>query len=123
MNESGYYPTGAGNDPRAPWNGTDNLPVGREIRYSCNMHRDATVETTDYAQGTWERDGRDFSDTDWLGGFKSQHRTPGRLVSTLRDIATAFANGHVPEMSVSEWRDIAEDCGGWEIEDEDAEIL
>ena len=47
------------------------------------MRRTATVETTNYVPGTWEkdedgfgyRDGDDFSDTDWLSAFKDTYRT------------------------------------------------
>ena len=62
----------------------------------------------------WDGDGYvavhdddDFSDTDWMSEFKNQNRTPMQLIKTLADIATSFANGRIPEMRVSEWKDIA----------------
>jgi len=130
MMESGYYPPGAENDPRAPWNQSDPEPVTAAVEYSCTMCRTVNVETTDYVPGTtekeWDGDGYvavhyddDFSDTDWMSEFKNQNRTPMQLIKMLADIATSFANGHIPEMRVSEWKDIAADCAGWELNDED----
>lgn len=56
MYESGYYPAGAEHDPNAPWNQSDPEPVSQDIEYSCTMRRTATVETTNYVPGTWEKD-------------------------------------------------------------------
>ena len=128
MYESGYYPPGAEHDPNAPWNQSEPDAVTKEVEYSCTMRRTADVETTDYVPGTWERDedgyvavhdDDDFSDTDWMSEFKNQNRTPMQLIKMLADIATSFANGRIPEMRVSEWKDIAADCAGWELNDED----
>ncbi len=129
MRESGYYPAGAEFDPRAPYNQRDPEEAVRNIDYSCVMHRTAQVATTDYIQSEWERDedgfayrsDDDFSETDWLTEFTDQYRTPDRLITLLREIATEFAAGRTPQKRISTWQHIAEDCEGWEIDDESTE--
>jgi hypothetical protein len=111
MIESGYYPPGAENDPRAPWNQSDPQPVSQDIDYSCTMCRTANVETTDY----------DFSETDWLGEYKEQYRTPLQLIELLHDIATCHIDGRTPNISIREWKEIAADCKDWEIDEENTE--
>ena len=129
MYESGYYPAGAEHDPNAPWNQSEPEPVSQDIEYSCTMRRTATVETTNYVPGTWEkdedgfgyRDGDDFSDTDWLSEYKEQYRTPLQLIELLRETAKELAEGNIPEKRASFWRSVIEECEGWELEDEETE--
>ena len=134
MFESANYPCGAGNDPRAPWNCPEPEPVKIGVEYSCVMRRTADVEIYDYIPGSVEKewDGEcyvsvrrdnDFSNTDFLGEWKNQNRTPKQLIAMLHDIATAFAGGRVPEMRLSEWKDIAADCENWDIEGEETETV
>ena len=134
MYESGYYPAGAEHDPNAPWNQSDPEPVSQDIEYSCTMRRTANVETTDYVPGTvekeWDgegyvavRDGDDFSDTDWLGEYKEQYRTPLQLIELLRETAKELAEGNIPEKRASFWRAVIEECEGWELEDEETETV
>lgn len=131
MYESGYYPAGAEHDPNAPWNQSDPEPVSQYIEYSCTMRRTATVETTNYVPGTWEkdedsfgyRDGDDFSDTDWLSDFKDTYRTPKELIDLLKETAKELADGKMPNMPKSFWRDVMADCENWSIDDEETEML
>ena len=112
MYESGYYPAGAEHDPNAPWNQSDPEPVSQDIEYSCTMRRTATVETTNYVPGTWEkdedgfgyRDGDDFSDTDWLSDFKDTYRTPKELIDLLKETAKELADGKMPNKPKSFWK-------------------
>lgn len=129
MYESGYYPAGAEHDPNAPWNRSDPEPVSRDIEYSCTMRRTADVETANYVPGTWEkdedgngyRDGDDCSDTDWLGEFKQQYRTPSGLIGLLKATAVELAQGVMPAKTMKFWQDVVADCEKWSIEDEYAE--
>lgn len=129
MFESGLYPMGAEFDPRAPWNQSDPDEAVRDIDYSCVMHRTVPVATTEYTPGEYEKDedgfvfreDDDFSDTDWITELKDQYRTPAQLISLLKEIATEFAAGHIPQKRISQWQHIAEDCDGWEMDDEYAE--
>lgn len=129
MYESGYYPTGAEYDPSAPWNQADTDEAVRDIDYSCTMHRVAPVSTTNYIQGEWEKeeDGfayhsdDDFSDTNWLEEYTGQYRTPEQLIALLKEIATEMAAGRKVQKRASIWQQIADDCQGWEMDDEYAE--
>lgn len=131
MYESGYYPAGAEHDPNAPWNQSDPEPVSQYIEYSCTMRRTATVETTNYVPGTLEkdedsfgyRDGDDFSDTDLLSDFKDTYRTPKELIDLLKETAKELADGKMPNMPKSFWRDVMADCENWSIDDEETEML
>lgn len=131
MYESGYYPAGAEHDPNAQWNQSGPEPVSQDIEYSCTMRRTATVETTNYVPGTWEkdedgfgcRDGDDFSDTDWLSDFKDTYRTPKELIELLKETAKELADGKMPNKPKSFWKDVMVDCENWSIEDEETEIL
>lgn len=131
MYESGYYPAGAEHDPNAPWNQSDPEPVSQDIEYSCTMRRTATVETTNYVPGTWEkdedsfgyRDGDDFSDTDWLSDFKDTYRTPKELIDLLKETAKELADGKMPNKPKSFWKDVMADCENWSIDDEETEML
>ncbi len=126
---SGYYPAGADYDPRAPWNQSDPDEAVRDICYSCNMTRTTAVSATDYVPGQVEKDEEgytfrgddDFSDTDWLSDFTDQNRTPAQLIAILKEIATEFAAGRTVKKRPVTWQHIAEDCEGWEIDDEYAE--
>lgn len=128
---SGYYPAGAENDPRAPWNEQEPEPVTKAIEYSCTIHRPAMVKTTNYEpdipQREWDGDGYvtvrdddDFSDTDWLTEYKSQYRTPLQLIEVLQSTAEKLAQGVMPDLPASYWKDLLDDCKNWKIEDEDA---
>lgn len=131
---SGYYPAGAENDPRAPWNESDPEPVSCEVDYSCTLRRIAIIETSDYIPGgmdkEWDgesyvavREDDDFSDTDWMGGFKDTWRTPLELIEELRKIAEELLKGKVPENSTSYWQNVIADCKDWTIDDEEAEAI
>ena len=130
MYESGYYPAGAEHDPNALWNSYSE-PVSQDIEYSCTMRRTATVETTNYVPGTWEkdedgfgyRDGDDFSDTDWLSDFKDTYRTPKELIDLLKETAKELADGKMPNKPKSFWKDVMADCENWSIDDEETEML
>jgi len=130
MYESGYYPPGAEHDPNAPWNQSDPEPVSQDIEYSCIMRCTASVETTNYVPGAWEkdedgfgfRDGDDFSDTDWLSDFKDTYRTPLELIDLLKETAKELADGKMPNKSKHFWKDVMTDCEGWQIEDEETEM-
>ena len=129
MRESGYYAPGTEFDTRAPWNQKDNDEATRNIDYSCTMHRVAPVSTVNYVPGCWEKDedgfafrnDDDFSDTDWVEEFNDQYRTPAKLIALLKEIATEFAAGHTVQKRLSTWQHIADDCEGWEVDDEYAE--
>lgn len=131
MYESGYYPAGAEHDPNAQWNQSEPEPVAQDIEYSCTMRRTATVETTNYVPGTWEkdedgfgcRDGDDFSDTDWLSDFKDTYRTPKELIELLKETAKELADGKMPNKPKSFWKDVMVDCENWSIDDEETEML
>lgn len=131
MYESGYYPAGVEHDPNAPWNQSDPEPVSHDIEYSCIMRRTATVETTNYVPGTWEkdedgfgyRDGDDFSDTDWLSDFKDTYRTPKELIDLLKETAKELADGKMPNKPKSFWKDEMADCENWSIDDEETEMF
>lgn len=129
---SGYYPAGAENDPRAPWNETDIEPVPCEVDYSCTLRRTATVEISDYIPGYVEKewDGESyvavraddgFSDTNWLEEFKDTWRTPLQLIEELRKVAEEFLKGNVPDKSTFYWQNLIADCKDLTINDEEAE--
>ena len=127
---SGYYPAGAQYDSSAPYNQTDPEAVEKDINYSCNICRDATVETTDYKSGPCEKDEDgfvsfydDFSETDWVAAFKDTCRTPLQLIEILRDTAKLLSEGKMPEKSAEYWRNVLADCDGWEIEEEYADEI
>jgi len=130
----GYYPAGAENDPRAPWNETDPEPVPCEVDYSCTLRRTATVETSNYIPGSvekeWDGEGYvavrvddDFSQTDWLEEFKDTWRTPLELIEELRTVAEEFLKGNVPDKRTSYWQNLIADCKDWTIDDEEAETI
>ncbi len=126
--ESGFFPAGAKHDPNAPWNQEDIEERECDVNYSCMLHRTAAVSTTDYIPGFVEYDedgaystGDDFSRTDWIKEFSGQHYTPADLIALLRGIATELAEGRTPQKGAGEWRRIAANCEGWEVEDEYAE--
>ncbi len=129
MYESGYYPAGAEHDPRAPWNQREPDEAVRDVTYTCTMQRTTSVSITDFVPGGWEkdedgfayRDDDDFSDTDWLEDFTSQNRTPAQLIALLKEIASEFAAGRTVQKRTSTWQHIADDCDGWEMDDEYAE--
>lgn len=95
------------------------------------MRRTATVETTNYVPGTWEkdedgvgyRDGDDFSDTDWLSDFKDTYRTPKELIDLLKETAKELADGKMPNKPKSFWKYVMADCENWSIDDEETEML
>lgn len=131
MNNS-YYPAGTENDPRAPWNETEQSPISVEVDYSCTIRRTATVETTDYISGEvdkeWDGEGYvvvrnddDFSEVNWLEEFRDTYRTPLQLIDVLRTTAEELQQGKIPNKSQSFWRDIIADCKDWTLDDEEAE--
>lgn len=130
MRESGYYPPGAEFDPNAPYNQVDPDPVEKEIDYSCVMHRNAIVATTNYIPGGYEKDeddfaysvGDDFSDTDWLDDFHEEYRTPLQLIELLREVAGQLKDGKLPDKSPGFWKDVIDDCENWDIDDEDTDF-
>ncbi len=53
MSESGYYPPGAENDPRAPWNETDNYELIVEISYYGEV---ILVKKTPISKDKWDEE-------------------------------------------------------------------
>lgn len=133
MSETGFYPAGATNDKRAPYNQPELTPVTSEVEYSCVLRRYTSVSTTDYIKGEaykeWDDDGystviedNDFSNTDWFTEFTDQHYTPIKLIEILRETAQQLVQGKMPEKRDSFWKNIIAECENWSIEDEDVEI-
>ena len=132
MYESGYYPPGAENDPRAPWNETENDPVERNIEFVCTLRCEGPVTTTNYVPGyigrEWDGEGYitvreddDFSNTDWIEEWKGSRRTPLELINLLSDVAKSLAEGVVPEKRKTFWQNVVGECSGWTQEDEEAD--
>lgn len=48
MIESGYYPPGAENDPRAPYNQCEPKPIDIKVRVTLTMAKEFTIEVDDY---------------------------------------------------------------------------
>lgn len=122
------YPLGAANDSRAPWNETKKEDVNVDIEYSCTLCKITNVSTNDYEEGEtyidedgfYCRVGDDFTYTDFVKEYQSQHYTPEKLIEILSEIAEDFANGRTPDKNISEWKHIIEECKGWFTDDEDA---
>lgn len=119
--ESGYYPPGAENDPRAPWNEPpepDEVDV--EVTASYSMSRTYTISTNDYIPVVDEdydvdidEDGnrcvtggryetQDFSDTNWEKAFENDSNALGipALLEVLHKVAdekVSFFNKELEE--------------------------
>lgn len=135
MFESGYYPMGAENDPRAPWNQLDEeLPaVEVEVEYSCTLRKRVTVYTTDYHTESWcdsewedgekiKVKGTDvvFDKSDFSSDYKEEHMTPAQLFLRLKHELKRTLERH-PELDGAKsgaWAHIISECERWQVEDE-----
>jgi hypothetical protein len=129
------YPAGAENDPKAPWNEpSDPDAVTKEMEFICELRRRADVSTINYTPGAAEiiyEHGEcdvvyapdDFSETDWVEEWHNNHFSPEELLSILSEIATNLAQNKTPKYTQKQLLRIAEECKGWDVEDEDYDII
>ena len=112
--ESGYYPMGAENDPRAPWNEVENPETSRECEACFELRR--TLELTTRSYSIFPLDGEDTSDVDWKEEYESQRYTPVELIEGLADIVRRYCVG-LSRKDKARVRMMLRDAEGWETED------
>ena len=74
MSEADYYPAGAYNDPRAPYNEVDIPERDFEVTISQTLSRTVTIVTDDYYPEYDEEDGHTYANTentDWKRFMRS----------------------------------------------------
>lgn len=102
------YPPGAANDPRAPYNQSENPEVEVEVTVSITLSKTVKVLVTDYElTEDVDEDGsfvtRDFSDTNFLAAVEEQIILPQDAAfyvdaNANRAAADDLSGWHVDEM-------------------------
>ena len=123
MTESGYYPSGAEFDSRAPWNEREVSSRRFDVCVSQTLSKNTEVATDDYSpEVDQDEDGyhsyADTSNTDWKEAYKNEHLTPLQLIGEFKE----FLTKHLPDpvVDVKEFRrfkHLIAECEGW-TEDE-----
>lgn len=111
MNESGYYPSGAEFDPKAPWNEREIPERQFDVCISQTLSKSTSVTTKDYAL-----DGMciNTSETDWGEAYKKEHLTPLQLIERYK----SFLSKHLPDPVVDikgfkEFKYLIRECENW----------
>lgn len=114
MRESGYYPMGAENDPRAPWNEVEQEEVKRECLACFDVRRRLDVATSDYTQ--YGLDDVDTSDVDWASEYADRHYDPVELISALKDVVRRWCADAIPSREKRRISRLLREAEGWELE-------
>jgi hypothetical protein len=128
MIESGYYPTGAEHDPRAPWN-EPNPPeeLSFEVCVSQTLSKNTKVITNDYfVEVDCDIEGYstsiDTSETNWKEVYNKSKMTPLELIVELKAILErTLPDPVVFPKEYKKAKYLIEECENW-IED-DFEII
>ena len=89
MFESGYYPPGAENDPRAPWNEQRQPERDFTVCVQVTLEKSETITTDDYFCEA-EDDGSEHigtTDTDWDAAYDASCYTIPELLNELQSLA------------------------------------
>ena len=129
MNESGYYPMGAENDPRAPWNETENTPREFGVEVECYLTKQSSIESSDYDEyaekdedGTWISEVT-TDDIEWESEWAEQHHSVTDLLDMLamrlqNELDEAEADKTLTSVErkrrVRRLRNLISECEGWE---------
>lgn len=90
MREEDYYPAGAYDDPRAPYNEIEIPEKDFEVTISQELYKEGVCVTTDdYLLEYCHEDGHtytDTSETDWKSAYNEEHYTALELIDKLMHI-------------------------------------
>lgn len=131
MKAEDYYPAGAYNDPRAPYNQIDPEPVKVAVTISQTLSRSTTISVRDYIANEWvdaEPDGEgglyrtggveyDFSDSDFQGAYENQEYTIPELLDYLKDYLQQDLEHCEDSQRQQVLQHILEACDGWEVDE------
>lgn len=123
MREEDYYPAGAYDDPRAPYNEIEIPEKVFDVSISQTLYKnDISVETNDYIPEYCEESGHtyaDTSETDWRKVYDNdRHYTPLELIATLKQMCEEMLEFGVMRTDFRiEW--LVRECSGWEEDETD----
>lgn len=133
MGDTGYYPTGAQNDPNAPYNEPITPKRNFNVTISQTLSKDVVVKTDQYKT---EYDAEDncscvnTEDTNWSEEYAKQHYTPLKLIKIFKEYLKIKLKEHMEldesrlNANVFAWdrtktrlEHLIQECEGW-TEDE-----
>lgn len=121
MRERDYYPAGAYDDPNAPYNEVTPPERDFDVTISQTLSKNTTLTTSRYLPEVDDEDGRmypDTSDTDWKEIYEEEAYTPLALIAKFKELMEdALKNGRVPKALQSTYKNLIEECEGWEEDD------
>lgn len=112
MTEKNYYPEGAYNDPKAPWNQVDNPEREVEVTISVTLSKIEKIKVVDYniIDSGHDKNGElfediDYSDCNLQEEVESQVYLPQEIPFFLRN------------SGVTEMEELADEYEGWNVDD------
>lgn len=120
MTEADFYPSGAYNDPNAPYNEQIIPKRDFDVRVTQSLVKDTTIFTDQYKPEYDEENGHTYTntdDTDWKDAYEEVSFTPIMLIDVCKKIAQwAIDNGTKRIDSV--WLpSVVKECDGWEVDE------
>lgn len=98
-------------NPRAPWNEPEKQYRKVEVDYSCTMRRSVEIPSAYYAS--------DPEDVNLAEDYHNECYSPKQLIDILHEAAESLAQGKMPVGDARTWKMIADECNGWELDDEE----
>ena len=120
MKEADYYPTGAYNDPDAPWNQPVIPERDFDVTVSQTLSRDVKVTTDNYRPEYDDEYGYAYAnteDTDWKEVYGQQHLT---ILELLGDYKLRLENLKMvlaDEKEIKRINYLLSECEGWMEDD------
>lgn len=116
MKDSDFYPAGASNDPRAPYNEPyiEERPFG--IECTVTLQSCVHVKTSNYNEYVDEEDGHlryDTSGVNWKDEYERQHYTIQNLLAVLSDYICDDLGKTKDKREIHRLKDMLSDCEGW----------
>ena len=115
-----YYPPGAYNDPRAPYNEVEIPEREFDVCISQSLSKSTSIYTQDYQPEYDEEDGHtyaDTSETDWKKAYQDVAMTPLDIINAAGEIAEALLKEGKTRVGGVYLKSLVEECKDW-INDE-----
>ena len=120
MFESGYYPAGAENDTRAPYNQEGQQQKDFTVLVSVTLEKSETITTDDYFSEI-EDDGSEYistTDTDWAAAYEKDCYTIPELLNELQALAKEQIERYRGLSRIErKYKNIIASAQGWKVVD------
>lgn len=117
MRDRDYYPSGAYNDPSAPWNERETPERDFDMEVTVTANRKVTITSTRYNMFIDDEDGHTYiemcDDMDWLEHYTEQYWTLHELMGRVRHLLESWKPEKLSVDDRELYNRIMDETSGW----------